>query len=431
MAVVIEKSKLISKIFFGVFWIAAITPFFGQEFMPSVYEKISSPLFALIDFVLILLGAWVIRDKKDWFFLLLFVGFSFISTCIVNDYSILFFVNGLRLYLCYIIIVPIFRYFLTDDHRSKGFIEKMDRALYIFLWLQLPTAAVQCFLYGAYDQVGGSMGWMMSGEMSTLVYLISFYFMHKKWDKDKSYIINIKENWVLILLLLPSFLNETKISFVYLLMYFFFLLPMDRKFIKRMLIFIPSMLVVILIAGYFYLSVTGASDDVMTEQYITMYLTGDDEALTYIEVAADKGVDEIGDDQGDLFRGIKFAAIPFVQMREPHAPYLGFGVGQFKGGSSIDKSEFAKEFDWLLKGTVMGIFAIIIELGYAGIILIALFWWTVFRKQKDNVRNRQITFYLILTILLLGVYNNAFICVPFYLIFIYISLISQHWNYTK
>ena len=88
MAVVIEKSKFISKIFFGVFWIVAITPFFGQEFMPSVYEKISSPLFALIDFVLILLGAWVIRDKKDWFFLLLFVGFSFISTCIINDYSI-------------------------------------------------------------------------------------------------------------------------------------------------------------------------------------------------------------------------------------------------------------------------------------------------------------------------------------------------------
>ena len=221
MAVVIEKSKFISKIFFGVFWIVAITPFFGQEFMPSVYEKISSPLFALIDFVLILLGAWVIRDKKDWFFLLLFVGFSFISTCIINDYSILFFVNGLRLYLCYIIIVPIFRYFLTDDHRSKGFIEKMDRALYIFLWLQLPTAAVQCFLYGAYDQVGGSMGWMMSGEMSTLVYLISFYLMHKNWDSSKSYIDNIRANWILIFLLIPSFLNETKISFIYLLMYIY------------------------------------------------------------------------------------------------------------------------------------------------------------------------------------------------------------------
>lgn len=431
MAVVIEKSKFISKIFFGVFWIAAITPFFGQELMLGVYEKLSSPMFALIDLAIIFLGLWTLKRKVDKFILLLFAAVAYISSCIFNYLSIIFFLNGLRLYIAYMMVVPIYNYFFSEESRRNAFVGKMDKALYIFLWFQFPTAVIQCVLYGAYDYVGGSLGWMMSGEMSTLVYLISFYFMHKKWDKDKSYIINIKENWVLILLLLPSFLNETKISFVYLLMYFFFLLPMDRKFIKRMLIFIPSMLVVILIAGYFYLSVTGASDDVMTEQYITMYLTGDDEALTYIEVAADKGVDEIGDDQGDLFRGIKFAAIPFVQMREPHAPYLGFGVGQFKGGSSIDKSEFAKEFDWLLKGTVMGIFAIIIELGYAGIILIALFWWTVFRKQKDNVRNRQITFYLILTILLLGVYNNAFICVPFYLIFIYISLISQHWNYTK
>lgn len=431
MAVVIEKSKFISKIFFGVFWIVAITPFFGQELMLGVYEKLSSPMFALIDLAIIFLGLWTLKRKVDKFILLLFAAVAYISSCIFNDLSIIFFLNGLRLYIAYMMVVPIYNYFFSEESRRNAFVGKMDKALYIFLWFQFPTAVIQCVLYGAYDYVGGSLGWMMSGEMSTLVYLISFYFMHKKWDKDKSYIINIKENWVLILLLLPSFLNETKISFVYLLMYFFFLLPMDRKFIKRMLIFIPSMLVVILIAGYFYLSVTGASDDVMTEQYITMYLTGDDEALTYIEVAADKGVDEIGDDQGDLFRGIKFAAIPFVQMREPHAPYLGFGVGQFKGGSSIDKSEFAKEFDWLLKGTVMGIFAIIIELGYAGIILIALFWWTVFRKQKDNVRNRQITFYLILTILLLGVYNNAFICVPFYLILIYISLISQHWNYTK
>lgn len=424
MAVVIEKSKFISKIFFGVFWIVAITPFFGQEFMPSVYEKISSPLFALIDFVLILLGAWVIRDKKDWFFLLLFVGFSFISTCIINDYSILFFVNGLRLYLCYIIIVPIFRYFLTDDHRSKGFIEKMDRALYIFLWLQLPTAAVQCFLYGAYDQVGGSMGWMMSGEMSTLVYLISFYLMHKNWDSSKSYIDNIRANWILIFLLIPSFLNETKISFIYLLMYFFFLIPMDKRFIKRLLIFIPCIIVIFTIAGYFYLSMTNADSNVLTAEYFKMYFSGDDDALNYMEIAAEGGIDMVENDQGDLFRGVKFAAIPLLQLREPHAALVGFGVGQFKGGTSVKKSEFAKEFEWLLKGAVMGFYMVIIELGYIGFVFTIIFWIITFRGNRKNI-NRQILLYQIFIVILLGIYNSAFIHPIFYLIFFYILFVNK------
>lgn len=430
MAVAIEKSRLISKIFFGVFWIAAVTPFFGQEFMPSAYEKLSSPLFALIDLVLILLGAWVIKRKTDWIILIAFAGFAFASTCIINDYSILFFVNGLRLYLCYIIIVPIFRYFFSDKDRSKTFIKKMDRTLYVFLWLQLPTAVVQCILYGAYDQVGGSMGWMMSGEMSTLVYLISFYLMHKNWDSSISYFSNIKQNWILIFLLIPSFLNETKISFVFLLMYFFFLLPMDKKFIKRLLIFFPCMMALFGVAGYFFLSITNSDTDVLTAEYFTMYFSGDDDALNFMEIAAEEGIDMVGDDQGDLFRGVKFAAIPLLHLREPHAALVGFGVGQFKGGSSLEKSEFAKEFEWLLRGAVMGFYMVIIELGYIGFILTIIFWVIAFRGNRSNV-NRQLLMYQILTVALLGVYNSSFIHPVFYLIFFYVLFINKWVGFKK
>ena len=80
MAVVIEKSKLISKIFFGVFWIAAITPFFGQELMLGVYEKLSSPMFALIDLAIIFLGLWTLKRKVDKFILLLFAAVAYISS---------------------------------------------------------------------------------------------------------------------------------------------------------------------------------------------------------------------------------------------------------------------------------------------------------------------------------------------------------------
>lgn len=428
----IEKSRLISKIFFGVFWMLAAIPFFMQELTPDVYEKIISPLQLIADFSLICLGLWVVKKKTDWFFIITFFILAYISTCVYNGLSLTSLINGLRLYLCFMFVIPIFRYFYDDENRRTTFIKKTDKALYLFLWLQLPTATIQCILYGAYDYVGGSLGWMLSGEMSTLVYLVSFYFMHKNWNKEKSYFQNIKENWTLIFLLVPSFLNETKISFVYLLMYFFFLLPMDRKFIKRMLIFIPCMIILFSIAGYFYLSVTGADDNVLTEQYITMYLSGDDDALNYMELAIDQGADELGDDQGDLFRGIKIAALPFLHMKEPHAAMLGFGVSQFKGGKSLDKTEFAKEHEWLLKGTVMTVFMVLVELGYLGLILVSIFWIALFmQKPKECTRNKPLIFYLILSVILLAFYNNAFICTPFYLIFLYISFISNRWNYVQ
>lgn len=428
MGLVIEKSKLVSKIFFGVFWIATIIPFFGQELMPNLYFTISSPLFALFDIIVAILGLWLLKDKTDKLTLILFAGFAFISSCIFNDQSIIQFINGLRLYTCYLFIAPIYRYLFDNEERRNKFVKKMDKALYIFLWLQLPTAAIQCYLYGAYDNVGGTFGWMMSGEMSTLVYLISFYLMHRKWDETKSYMQNVRSNWILIFLLTPSFLNETKISFVYLLMYFFFLLPMDKQFIKRLLIFIPAMIVTFGFAGYFYLTMTGSDTEIFTEEYISMYLSGDEDALSYMEFMVENGEDEGEGSDRDLFRGVKFAAIPFLQMREPHVAAVGFGVGQFKGGTSLEKTEFAKEFEWLLTGVAMGFYVYIIELGYIGLAGILIFWFVIFNFSKRKNQKSQLLTYQVIIVIILGLYNAAFIYLPFVLIFMYILFANRNWR---
>jgi hypothetical protein len=44
------------------------------------------------------------------------------------------------------------------------------------------------------------------------------------------------------------------VAFVFLAMYFFFLVPIDRKFIKRMIYVVPTIFIVLIGAGYVYLS---------------------------------------------------------------------------------------------------------------------------------------------------------------------------------
>ena len=427
MAVAIEKSRLVSKIFFGVFWIAAITPFFGQEFLPSVYEKLSSPLFALIDLVLILLGAWVIRSKKDWFILLSLVLITFISTYILNDISILQYVNGMRLYIGFIFMIPIVRYFFAEPERKQRFIEKFDKALYIFLWIQVPCMSYQCFLYGAFDKVGGSLGWMMSGVITTLIYLVSFYLMLRRWNKDKSYFQNLKDNWILVFLLFPSYLNETKVAFVFLAMYFFFLVPIDRKFIKRMVYVVPTIFIVLIGAGYVYLSfVDTKGADIFSKEYLEIYLTGDDELVELVEYIMDNNIEEV--DEVDFARGLKFAVLPLILKREPHATAFGYGVGMYKGGTMFEKSKFAKQYNGLLQGTIMQAFLFMIELGWVGLGWYVLFWILNFRVQNKEYRNKQLQLYMLLTIIVISIYSCNFIIVPFYMIFMFLTYYSCHWN---
>lgn len=427
---IIEKSKLISNILFGIFWISAVMPFLGQEFIPSVYDKVSSLIFAVIDLLLIIIGCWVIRAKTDWFLLVSLVIIIFASTCFFNEMPLLQFFNGLRLYIGFIFVIPIIRYLFSEPIRRKEFIRKMDKVLYVFLWIQVPCMCYQCFLYGAFDKVGGSLGWMMSGVITTLIYLISFYLMLKHWDYEKSYLQNIKQNWILIFLLFPSYLNETKIAFIFLAMYFFFLIPMDRQFVKRMLYVLPLISVFLIGAGYFYLSMVNSNgQNIFSKEYIEIYLSGDDELVELVEYVMDNNVEEV--DETDFARGLKFAVLPLILKRSPHATFVGYGVGLYKGGSVLEKTEFSKQYNWLLQGTIMQSFLFMIELGWVGLIWYVVFWIINFRLENRENRNKQLQVYLLITVLLISLYSCHFIVVPFYIIFMFLMYMSGRWDDVK
>ena len=235
---IVPKYKIVTKTLLVVFWIAACYAFPLQETIPALYEKICSYVGLLSDAVLIALGLWTIRKRVDIIVLVSLIVIATVASKI-NGLSTGTLINGLRINVPMVMLMVIIRYLLSTRERIQYFLPRMDRALYLFLLLQIPAMFIQFLRYGAYDQVGGTLGWMMSGIVSTLIFIISFYLMMRRWNPSLGYLENLRKNWILPTLLLLTMLNETKISFIYFVLYFFFLIPMDRKFMKRMVLIIP------------------------------------------------------------------------------------------------------------------------------------------------------------------------------------------------
>lgn len=426
----IRKTRLVGAIFFSVFWIMAVYPFIIQQSISyDFFMSIRSYIDLIIDFFVIVLGLTLLRNRSDIIIFGSFIILTAISTIFVNGLSVAYWINGMRYYAALLFMRPIFNYYFRNPKRKKKFIYRMDRILYFFLWLQVPCMIYQCALYGAFDRVGGSIGQMMSGLITSLIYMISFYLMLRRWNHNLSYIQNILKNWILIFLLFPSFLNETKVAFVFIFLYFFFLIPIDRKFIIRLIVISPLIVLILLGCGYLYLYfVDTRGDNVFSIEYIEEYIMGNDGTMDYVEYLVDEGIEEFEDESDDLFRGAKFAAIPMVFNGDIKALMLGMGVGQFKGGNSMEKTKFAKEFGWLTVGTTMMGMVWFIDMGWMGIIWLLCVFSVLFGFFRKCHRNYQLQAFLVLTLILESVYVAAFMHLLFSIIFIYLGYISCRWD---
>lgn len=426
MRLVTTKYKLICNILFAMFWVLATYNFVTQEATGDEVPAVEFGVRLLGQGTVALLGLWTLRSRADMLIILVFCVFTFVGTVWVNHQTIFTWVDGIRLYAGFLFILPIVRYLLSDKQMRDYFIARMDRNIYRFLWLQVPCIVWQFFRYANLDLVGGTLGYMMSGVISNLIYLCSFYLMLRRWDKTKNYVQNILSNWVLLFLLLPSFLNETKVSLVFMLMYFFFLIPMDRKFVKRLIWILPIIFVVMTGAVYLYISVVGGKSYIYDSASAAKYLVGDEAALHVVE-----GIMEHNElsDANDFPRGLKLLVTPAIMNRNPPAWIWGYGIGQYKVGDSANKVPFAKQYQWLLIGTMMQGHVFWLETGLVGVGLYIIYWFVVMQVFRRRARrNRQLQWFLGLNVALVTVYNTPFLVIPFCIIFFYILLVCIYWN---
>lgn len=418
----IEKYKLYAGLLFSLLWITLCWGFVQDELCPAL-ELLHSLAFLAVDILFLFLGVYAIRDKSDRWILASFVVIVAVSA-FLNKQGIVTVLNGSRDFIGLIFAAPVIRRLVLSKY-SQRFVKSFDRQLQIFLFLQAVCVTWQFCKYGPGDEVGGTMGDGASGTISVLIYFVSFYLMCRRWDYTKSYLMNIRSNFLLILLLYPTFLNETKISLVLFVFYFVLLVKIDRKIAVKALIMMPVMAVLALISvvAYSYI-VESDVDDVFNKDNMHNYFVGDD--IDYlIDVAEMVQDEEIETDNVwavDIPRLSKLALAPPILDETGGKSLLGAGVGQFKGSSVIGQTPFARKYNWFLQGSRPLLFFIFVQLGVIGLLWMLVDFVHIFQSKSRYDFAWNIRLYLYLLLALSMLYNDSFRLFSYCFILFYIAM---------
>lgn len=430
----IDRYKLYFRTFLITFWVAQCFGFVSEELLPPI-NALRSPVLFLCDMVILLLGIVTLRinrNKGDNRVVGSFAVIAVVSTLLVNREGFLMLFNGLRDFIGLLFILPILRYFFTCRKGGESYVRSFDRQLMVYLWLQAVCVTWQFIKYGAGDNVGGTMGEGASGVVSTCIYFVSFYLMTKRWDANKSYFHNLWNNFILVFLLYPSFLNETKISFIFLLCYFLLLMKLDRTAVRKFVVAIPALFAILAILFPIYLDVTDQdADRVLSEEFFDDYLFGGEDLDRMVEVAllVQDGTIEI--DASDVWsvdipRFTKILWLPQTLEDSKGGMIFGAGLGQFKGGQSVEMSRFAKDNQWALLGSRPWSFFVIVQLGLLGFIwYIATAVRILNYKRLSYAFAKNIKIYLTVILFLILFYNESLRTFQFCTILFYIAFFAS------
>lgn len=236
------------------------------------------------------------------------------------------------------------------------------------------------------------------------------------------------KNKVYVFLLYPTFLNETKISFLFLLAYFLLLLKFEWKTVFKLLVSTPMIIVGMIGAGVAYLGITGqAMEAVFSEEAMDAYMVGEDpdELIELAELVQDEVYTE--EDMGgslDIPRFTKIVFVPEALSYSSGGILFGAGLGQFKGGTVIEMTKFASEWQWLLSGSLPLLFSILIQLGIIGFAWFVFNVVTLMAPRSTSPLGINIKCFIWIIILLILLYNDSLRFFPFTFILFYIAMRS-------
>ncbi|MDE6859325.1 MAG: hypothetical protein K2J65_02815 [Duncaniella sp.] len=420
----IEKYKLYAGTLFAALWISLCWGFVQEEFI-GLLERVRPFVFLLLDLIFIILGVFALRNRRDAIFVGLFV-IIVSASALLNSQGLVTVLNGSRDFIGLVLAAPVIRRLLESKY-SERFSKSFDRQLQIFLYVQAVCITWQFIRYGAGDAGGGSMGEGASGTISALIYFVSFYLMCRRWDLGQSYIHNIRNNIGLVVLLYPTFLNETKISLVLVVFYFVMLVKINRQYLLKLAAFLPLIILVGITAVWSYTLVVGHdADEVFSEDNMYEYLVGEDiEEL--VELAILVQDEEIETDNlwvMDIPRISKLAMVPVALEETGGKLWLGAGVGQFKGASVLSKTKFASKYAWLLQGSRPFLFFVIVQLGVIGLAWAIANFISIVQTRNDGWFSWNMRLYMYLLVLMSMLYNDSFRLFQYCFILFYVVMIG-------
>lgn len=420
----INKYRLVYTLLLLAFWPAAVVGFLAEELLPFL-QGARPIIYLAADMIVMLTGFALMHDRRDKIICYSFLAIGLFST-FFNHEGAFAFVNGMRDFVGMIFVLPIMRFLLQTRHHDE-FTRKIDRQLYIYLFIQALCITVQFMRYGANDHGGGSWGFGSSGLVSVSIYFISFYLMTRRWNDNLNLGANLCRNWILVFLLYPTFLNETKASFVFLICYFALLMEMNKAYILKLLLITPVMAVFIAAAVHFYLLATDYTyEQVFSSEAMDEYLTGgeSDEEILDMMLKVQDNPDLIENNQWvqDLPRFMKINLLDNVLSTTRGGIIFGAGLGQMKGGTIVEQSQFAQEYSWYIGGTRPYMMFIIVQIGIVGFLwfLMTMYFDIAPGKKFYGKFSLNIKTYFLLVITMFMFYSDALRSMPFCIILFYI-----------
>jgi len=414
--------KYYISLFFAILWMDSCSGLFYQVF--PVLEKFSSLWLFSCDSGIIMLSLITLR-RKSLKYLFLFISIILIGLIpytYEDGITLVQFLNGSRDFVPLFFSLIFITNMLYSNYRII-FYQKMNRFILYFLSVQVPICIVQFLIYGMGDEVGGTGGSFGSGNISILIYICTFYLLSHTAN-TKKLLEALFKNKYLLLLWIPSLINETKITFI--LIPCFFLMCFEynfRKIIKNIpIMFIGVIFLIAFLQMYQYFEDNNRSIvEVMQGGYIVEY----DLEKSY------ETIEKYGDELGKYTDSRTLRLIlGMIELGKNNMSLIfGKSLGHFKGGT-IGQTKFARENEYVTgKGSKSFILVGLMQIGIVGTVLIylAIFMGLSKRNEKlPSLKNNdsKMRYFLLLVALGISYYSTAFL--NFYLsaMFFYVGIVS-------
>lgn len=332
-------------------------------------------------------------------YVLLFLFFS-TFTLFLNLHAVALptHLNGLRqplFLLCTLIVL----YDFAQSARWDAIVQTFNAFLVIFAVLQIPLSLIQFFKFGASDYVGGTYGYTGgSGNLTLLVFIIAFYFIvRSSWYKDADS-IRVRSVLLYSLFLLPCTVNETKISFVFLVVYVLLLTTSQKNLLKSLPLLALGVLLV-MVLNYYYGQTVQSPANLLDPQFLERYLLYDPR------------------ENIDVPRFQKLVLMFRFMHWDPIQVLFGLGYGIFAGENILGTSSFGRSL-WYFQGTRILLQGVWIQGGLIAVLLLILpsFWFLKRRSLLVSSNMRRFHSFLVFFLATAWMYNEALYNRPFIMI---------------
>jgi hypothetical protein len=270
--------------------------------------------------------------------------------------------------------------------------------------LQIPISFYQFYLYGAGDYVGGSLGAGSSGILTQLLFLIAFYFLViYAGHNNESFVL--RKMLIVSLILIPTFINETKITFILLIVYFYFQINIRKNLINVFAIILFSVLIFIEAVNIYSDTTQKDPSEFVNENFLNGYLFKTKKT-------------------NDITRFGKVVLVSEILNNQAPNLFFGLGFGILKGQNILGQTTIGQKYAYLYRGSRTLIFECFFQGGLSFLILFFLFtlYLVINQKSSEYHNLRGYKWFIVFSYVLSWFYNPALLNNTFSLIFIYLLI---------